>query len=181
MFACPSRDREIATEDLNVATDIALCRACGGAHRLSELHDTVRARHFDASRLPGTLGYSRQGTREELVHHAPSWLLIAILSVFLLVWGGLSIGGIYIAPLIEGNPRIEQVLLGLPFLIGSLAMLCAILVLAFGKFKLVVDGPTSHLGWGALGIGRLRAFDATRIASVHLVDSKTRSNGRALS
>src|SRR6267142_3211263 len=59
---CPRCKRVIASEDVNVANDIAFCRACNVSHRLSALTSgTVIDEDVDLSRPPAGAWFRRDG------------------------------------------------------------------------------------------------------------------------
>ena len=126
---CPSCHAKIETDDINVSTDVALCRACGNTFRPSEMLGGGVA-SFLRSLVPLPPGPMDLNSSPSGAWYTPladgfaagattrSWIALFIVP-FTCVWSGGSMFGIYGTQLIKGHFSLGSSLFGIPFLIGS--------------------------------------------------------------
>jgi hypothetical protein len=106
---------------------------------------------------------------------------VLFLIPFTALWGGGSVGFLYVAPLVQGKPLDpQQALFGIPFLLGTIGMLAAIAYMLLGKLTIRLNGADRWVFTGVGPIGWRKPFDATNVESVRLVDSGTRVNDQAM-
>lgn len=117
-LSCPKCAAVIPTEDINVSTDVAMCRGCGTMHKAADLvHDDVAdATHVRAAEVlrgPQPPGVTWSDDGQTLVLKAPcgSRTIALFLGVFAAFWTlpSLFLVGEVISGLGTG-PRIERVL-----------------------------------------------------------------------
>ena len=100
--------------------------------------------------------------RIEIVYRKlPASLLFLI--PFMCVWSGMSLGGIYVLPILKGKPlELLPCLFGIPFLVVSIAIWSGILAVIFGTRKLTLEYGSGCYSFKLLGIGISRSFDLRR-------------------
>lgn len=118
--SCPRCGSRLPCADINEAADAALCRECGTAYSYSELVQSGLS-GFDVSHPPH--GASFQALPGGFVASATTrsalgWLLVP----FLLVWSGVSLGGIYGSQFRPGRPDLGFILFGIPFALGTVLL-----------------------------------------------------------
>ena len=160
--ACPACAQSIALDDINVQTDLALCRGCGQIVRLSEINEAG----FDESALrhPPKGAWYRQTPTETVVgattRHGSAFFLVP----FLCVWSGGSLGGIFGSQIRSGNLHWGLVLCSIPFLVGSVFLGSITLMSIGGKVEVRLRGRRGEVfvGIGPLGWKRLIDIGQTK-------------------
>jgi hypothetical protein len=115
---CPSCRLSIAVDDINVSTDLALCRACGRTFRFSEIADGGPASGPDLTSPPAGAWYEPLPDGFCAGAMTRSWKAIFFIP-FTCVWSGFSMYGIYWKQIESGHFDLTSSLFGLPFLIGT--------------------------------------------------------------
>ena len=178
-LSCPTCHAKIATDDINVSTDVALCRACGNTLHLTEalgatspflssLMSSIAppSGPVDLNSPPSGAWY--EPAADGFTAGATTRSLIAIFIVpFTCVWSGFSMFGIYGTQFLKGQLSLPQSLFGIPFLIGSMFLISWCAMSVFGKVTVSVHGDrlTIFTGAGPIGITRvatLSDFKSTR-------------------
>src|SRR5207253_8518559 len=87
---CPKCHRQIPIADVNVATDVALCRSCNLVHKLSELVQVAELEEgVDFARLPAGAWYRDSGMGVVIgATHRSLGTAFALL-LFTLFWNGI--------------------------------------------------------------------------------------------
>jgi hypothetical protein len=170
---CPSCRAEIATADINVATDVALCRACGNTFRLSEALGGPAGRILsslvssiappsgpvDLNSPPSGTWYESAADGFTAGATTRSWMALFVVP-FTCVWSGFSMYGIYGTQFIKGHFNLGQSLFGIPFLLGTMFLVfwCAMSVV--GKVTVSVRGDRLAIftGIGPLGVTRVASL-----------------------
>jgi len=177
-YRCPQCQNEIPLTDVNVASDLALCRKCGkttpfslvsGVSELdlAQLDEPMKGVTVTQAMIGGT----------EIVYRRFSKSVFFLIP-FVAVWGGFSLGGIYGRQFSSGHFDPTMSLFGLPFLIGTLVMIVAILFMIRGRWRIRLDGGRGEV-FAAVGpIGWTRRFAYGRDSVVSLELSKTQRNDR---
>ena len=176
---CPKCRTEIPLEDVNVSTDLALCRQCSQTYSFAELSQNREVLDVDFSRPPRGVWYRNQGNEFEVGSSTRSWAALFLVP-FTLVWAGGSIGGIYGSQFIHHKFDLFQSLFGIPFLIGSVVLVSLTLMTVLGK--LAVRGTGDH-GSVFIGVGPFgwnRRFRWSEIRSVKMSLTKWQQNNRNL-
>ena len=175
-YNCPKCGREVTTKDINVAKDIMLCPSCGEVSRFSEVIGVAReaAREDESRRLlsaPPPKGLkvvtdSTDMTGRIVCTYRKVSLLAIFLVPFTVVWSGFSMTGIYGAQIMRHQFDWRLSLFGLPFLVGSIALISICLFMLFGKRVLTLERGKGKffVGVGPIGFWRRFTFDRqTRI------------------
>lgn len=181
MIRCPQCRTEIGPADFNVATDRAFCRLCNVDYRYAELAAVIRAdKEFDVDARPRHVWLVDDGFEQTLVYHRVSPMLLFFIP-FTALWGGGSVGMLYVYPLLTGKEiDTHQALFGIPFLLGTIALLTAIFYMLFGKITIRLQGPDSSIFTGVGPIGRRQRFDAGQVESIRLAANGTEMNGKSM-
>ena len=179
ILTCPKCRTEISTEDVNVSTDIALCRRCGETFSFAELSLDRVVADVDTSRPPGGTWYRAQGNEFEVGAVSRSGSAFFLVP-FTLFWSGGSLGGIYGTQLAKGQFDLMQSLFGLPFLIGSLVLIPITLMTLFGRVVVRSSGDQGGVFIGVGPLGWTRRFRWSQIKGVRASETQWKQNDRAL-
>jgi hypothetical protein len=161
-------------EDVNIATDIALCRACGRTTSFSAISGTGEISLECLNNPPRSIrvedGFNGDKT---IVYHRMSPALLFLIP-FTALWSGGSIYGIYWSQIRDGKFDPGQSLFGLPFAFGTLVLLAIIAYLMFGKWVVRLDrGEGSvFVGLGPLGWTRHFSYNRDTIVSFRMTSVK---------
>ncbi len=162
---CPACDAALPAEQINVRTDLALCAACGELSRVSDLSDETEQDALPPSTPPPgawqkiAMDVRRYGAT---TRHGVAFMLLP----FTLVWSGGSLGGIYGSQIKSGKLEPLLCLFGLPFLVGSIALIgCTAMALA-GKVELRLRGAKGEVFTGVGSLGWTRRFDLAEIERI---------------
>ena len=177
-YSCPNCRTVIAHDDMNIKEGVAVCSRCG---KISRLIDLVE--EFDSADYSRLL-YEKPPRGIKLVRDKMNPIgevtltyrrinpAVLFLIPFTAIWSGFSMFGIYIGPLLnEGTIPIEQALLGIPFLLGTILLLCTICTMLFGKKILTLSNGKGTYAFKVFGIGRTKHFELNR--STRIENSET--------
>ena len=167
-YNCPECGANVPLADMNVAADVALCRACGTRSRIAELRESGDV----ATDCKALFGLTPKHVKVIRDQNDPSgkvelryWKFnpVALFLIpFTCVWSGMSIGVIYGSQILEHkfNPRLS--LVGVPFLIGTVVLVGVIVNMLFARRRLVLERGHGAYSAKVFGIGRTRHFDLNR-------------------
>lgn len=149
---CPSCRSTISTDDINVATDVALCRNCGKAFSFSEILGGSAAAAVDLSRPPSGAWFEQTADGFRTGATTRTWRALFLVP-FICVWSGMSLSGIYGHQIMSGHFDPSSSLFGLPFLFGSFALVAMCAMDIAGKTEIVQSGDrvSIFVGVGPLG------------------------------
>jgi hypothetical protein len=85
-IVCPNCHAEIPLEDVNVTTDIALCRRCGQTSSYAELINDSRLPAFDSRNPPGGAWFQEMPPRGFTVGVTTRSFIALFLVPFMCVW-----------------------------------------------------------------------------------------------
>ena len=171
-YRCPRCGAQIPLADVNVASDLALCRACGQTSSFASL--------TGFSEIPNALppepprwvkvedGFFGGKT---ITYRRPSPILFFLVP-FTALWSGGSMAGLYIVPLIRGEFEWDKALFGIPFLIGTVILLAVIAYLGFGKCEVTLENSEGKIftGVGSLGWKRQFRYGTDTIVALKLTN-----------
>lgn len=199
---CPNCGKAIATDDLNVARDIALCRACKQVYSLSEL---VENRAPDPQvdlqqppkgcwRRPSGMGEVVGASHRSLLAALPLlgvalfWNGIVSVFVLLAVAATLNLLGVDVpewfpAPKMNGEKMGVGMTIFLwifltPFITIGAVMIGGFLSCLAGKTEVRVERGRVGIATGIGPLGWTRRFDATELKKIRIRE-KPNSNGGA--
>jgi hypothetical protein len=166
-LTCPSCHGKIAAEDINVSTDVALCRACGNTFRISEtlgggILSSIMSLApappgpVDLKSPPRGAWYTPLADGFTAGATTRSWMALFIVP-FTCVWSGGSMFGIYGMQIVKGHFSLPMSLFGIPFLLGSILLVSWCAMTVAGKVTVTVNGDRLAIftGVGPLGITRV--------------------------
>ena len=175
-FGCPNCGKELPLADVNVAQDVALCRACGYTGPFLAASAVPRLTDEELARPPKRVSLKRGfGDELEIVcrpRRATLWFLMP----FTAFWSGISMAGIYGTQLASGNFDPKLSLFGLPFLAGTVGLGTVILYLLFGKTAVTLSKGRIDVFTGLFGVGRHRALECGAGTTVTIGPSGYRVN-----
>ena len=180
-YYCPSCASPIPLEDVNVATDIALCRKCGVKGSFSSLCKLPNA--IDVLSKPPPKGVRLQhdmmdgSTTVTYRRISPSLLFLIPFTLF---WSGISMGGIYGTQIYKGEFDLSSSLFGIPFFLGTIVLVSITLFGLFGKWVVRLNRGDGTIFAGIGIVGWRRSFTYNRTSTVMMQDSDTRVNGKRL-
>ena len=163
--ACPRCGNRLPSEDINVGSDTALCRKCGGSYRFSELIESGGGAVFDPSNPPhGTSIRAAAGgfSASASTRSAQAWFLVP----FMCVWSGFSLGGIYGSQFLKGHFDLGNSLMGIPFVLGTLLFGTQAVMSACGHVSIALIGDEGSIFEGVGPLGWTRRFRWSDLESV---------------
>lgn len=149
---CSNCDNIIPLDDINISTDIALCRICSTEHKYSVIrnYDELSKLRED---LPPKGAWYRKDINTITIG-ASTRSNGAFFSIpFTLVWAGGSMFGIYGSQITSGEFDLGTSLLGIPFLIGSVVMIYLCIMQTIGKIEITIDKFNTKTFIGAYDFG----------------------------
>jgi hypothetical protein len=168
----------IATDDINVASDIALCRACGKSMPFSSLASIPGADAVDLTRPPKGVSLEDDVFYGKVLGYRKRSPMVFFLIPFMLVWSGISLGGIYGSQIASGEFDPAASLFGIPFLIGTVVMLVFIVFMLFGRTRIWFHRGICHIFMGVGKLGWTRRHECTPETQVAIRMSNVRVNNQ---
>lgn len=164
--------------DTNVATDVALCRACGRSMSFSAIAATDELGAVDLAAPPRGVEVSHSLISGIEVSYRRFNPVVLFLIPFTALWSGISLGGIYFSQWSQGKFDLGLSLTGLPFLLGTVVLLTVIAYMLFGRWRVHIDRGTARIFSGIGPLGRHREIALAPGTEIHTLPSKVRINGR---
>lgn len=162
---CPSCGRSIPLEDINVSTDIALCRACSNSFRFSDLMSGGSRPAPSLSSPPSGAWFDQTPGGFSTGATTRSWMA-AFLLPFTCVWAGGSLSGIYGTQFVTGKFSLATSLFGIPFLLGSVALISMCAMMTAGKISVTKTGDQLLIFTGVGPLGWTRCYSWTDFYTV---------------
>jgi len=175
-FVCPNCGKELPLADVNVAQDVALCRACTYTGSFLAAATVPRLTDEELARPPKRVSLRREFGDALTVVCRPRRAALWFLVPFVALWSGGSMTGIYVAPLVRGTFEVRDGLFGIPFLLGTLVLLAIVAYLAFGKTTVTLSKGRVRTFTGVFGLGRTREMECGPGTAVTIAQSNFRSN-----
>ena len=166
---CPKCRRIVALEDVNISTDLALCRSCGETFAFSELIEEQRDETINLDRPPGGAWFRRDMRGFEIgstTRSAAAFFLVP----FMCVWSGFSLGGIYGGQITKGHFNLTMSLFGIPFILGTLLFGSIAVMTVCGKVCVRVHGNSGVVFTGVGPIGWRRQFEWDGVTSIRITE-----------
>ncbi|NCA83588.1 MAG: hypothetical protein EOM72_12765 [Opitutae bacterium] len=175
-FPCPNCAKPLPLEDVNMAQDMALCRACGYAGTFLSASAIPRMTDEEMARPPKRVKLERGFDDALTITSRPKRTILLFLVPFTAFWSGISMGGIYIVPLATGQFEWKLGLFGLPFLIGTIVLVTVILNVLMGKTTVTLTKGKVAVGTHLLGWRRIRELACGPGTTVTIEKSGCRVN-----
>jgi hypothetical protein len=171
IITCPSCQQPIDRSGINPATNVAWCASCGQGHALSKLigadiDEEDDARPVNLSDPPPGAWHIDDGQTVRIGGTTRSPMAFFLVP-FTAVWSGSSLGGIYGSMIAKGQFHLYEALFGLPFLIGTIALVGFCLMTIFGKVEVRITPSAGEVFTGVGSVGWTRRFNPTTILSVN--------------
>lgn len=175
-FVCPNCGRELPLADVNVAQDVALCRACNYTGSFLAAASVPRLTDEELARPPQRVSLRREFDDALTVVCRPGRMALWFLIPFVALWSGGSMTGIYLAPLVQGTFDWHDGLFGIPFLLGTFVLLAIVSYLAFGRTAVTLSKGRVRVFTGVFGLGRTREMECGPGTVVTIEKSNFQSN-----
>jgi hypothetical protein len=177
-ITCPTCRATVATADINVSTDVALCRPCGNTFHISEalggtssilgsLMSSIvpPSGPVDLNAPPSGAWYRPEADGFTAGASTRSWMALFIVP-FTCIWAGGSMTGIYGTQLMKGHFNLPMSLFGIPFLIGSIFLVSFCAMCVAGKVTVSVHGGRVAVFTGVGPFGFTRTGSLSDFKSV---------------
>ncbi|MCG3150394.1 MAG: hypothetical protein PCFJNLEI_03878 [Verrucomicrobiae bacterium] len=175
-YACPFCRAEIRMDDVNVATDLALCRACGKTSSFAVVAGGVCISAAVLRAPPRGIRVENDFRGGQTITYRRVSLMVLFLIPFTAVWSGISMWGIYGQQLKKHQFDLSQSLFGLPFLFGTIVLLSVIVFMLFGKWVISLSNGAGTVFVGVGPVGWRRSFTFNRTTAVSMRMTNIRHN-----
>lgn len=175
-YRCRHCGAAVALADTNVATDIALCRACGKTMPFSSIAGAHELDAVDLTKPPKGLRISSSPIEGVQLTYHRIHPIAYVLIPFTLFWSGFSMWGIYGQQIAKGKFSLGDSLFGLPFLLGTVALLAAIAFLLFGVWRIALTRGQCEVFRGVGPVGRRKSIPLGPGSTIALVEGTFRVN-----
>ena len=162
---CPKCRRSIDADDVNVATDVAVCRECNEVFVLSLLRDGGASEPLVDLDAPPSGTWCR-ATLEGFEVGASTRHPIALFLVPLMIFVSGGSLGMYGSQIASGEFDLFMSLFGIPLLLISVIFWTFALMAVCGKVRVTVDGNRGEVFTGLGSVGRRRRFAWSEVATV---------------
>ncbi len=181
MYNCPQCQAMIALDDVNISTDIALCRSCNEVSAFSELHAKSEVPdNIEALSMPkGFRSLTDMEFGKVLIFKKISPVALFLIP-FTAVWSGGSMWGIYGTQFMKGKFELTQSLFGIPFLLGTIILVSITTFCVFAKRTVKMSKGRGQIFTGVGPIGKKKTFLYHPNTSVSIVNSSMRQNNRVM-
>ncbi len=175
-YQCQFCRSAIVLADVNVANDIALCRACGKTMAFSEIVPIPGGENIDLARPLKGVRIEESPIHGRSIIYRKIPLVVIFLIPFTAAWSGMSMFGIYGSQIKEGRFDPVSSLFGLPFLIGTVFLVSFILFCLFGRWRIGYSGGVLSAVMEVGPIGWTRRLVCDKSARVSIRPAKWQNN-----
>lgn len=175
-YSCQSCGAAISLADVNVSTDIALCRACGKTMPFSEIAPIPGAENVDLTKPPKGVRIEESPIHGRTIIYRKISPVVFFLIPFTAVWSGFSMFGIYGSQIKDGRFDPVSSLFGLPFLMGTVFLVCFILFCLFGRWRIGHTGGVLSAAVEVGPVGWTRRLVCDKSARVSIRPAKWQKN-----
>ncbi len=171
-YRCPLCQSVISLDDVNVATDLALCRSCGNTSSFSVVSGSSEISLDALAHPPNCVTIERDFSGATVITYRKLSPVLLFLIPFTAFWAGLSMWGIYGSQFRKGEFDLSQSLFGLPFLFGTVVLLSIITFLLAGRWRITLKKGlgTVFVGVGTLGWTRTFAYGRDTLVSMRMTN-----------
>lgn len=177
MILCPTCNNPVLPADLNIATDVAFCRACNKTIAVSDVVRGFTKQSAVVDQTAPTSGtwFHDDGVETRIGASTRSPIAFFVVP-FAAIWSGFSLGMFYGTQISSGKFNLMFSLFGIPFLIGSAAIWSVALMLIAGKTEVRIRFGEGAVFSGIGPIGRTRRFAVSEISAIREDWSGLRTN-----
>ncbi|WDE96631.1 hypothetical protein PQO03_01445 [Lentisphaera profundi] len=180
MYKCPECSAQVSIDDVNVSTDIALCRSCGKTCSFADISGQAEVPDFNELKMPKHIRIEPDfGDGKSIVYKKMSPIVLFLIP-FTAAWGGFSMWGIYGRQIMKGEFDLTQSLFGLPFLFGTIVLTSVCLFALFGKWLVTLNNGRGTVFVGLGPLGWKRKFLYQKNTRVTVDYSGIRQNNRPM-
>lgn len=179
-YNCPYCHSPISLDDVNVSTDVALCRACGKTSSFALVAGSSAITPEQLDHAPKYVKVEKNPLQGTTITYRKISGLLLFLIPFTAFWSGMSMWGIYGRQIARGQFDLGQSLFGLPFLVGTVILVSVILFLLLGKWQVRLHRGSGEVFVGIGPLGWRRSFSYNRDTQIALRNSSMRSNNTPL-
>jgi len=168
-------------EDINVATDIALCRRCGATSSFASIRTLSDTSALLSKPPPKGVKVERDmmGNGTVITYRPRPLFPLLFLVPFTAGWSGITMYSFYVQQIVRGEFNLGESLVGIPFLLGTIGLVTGILFCLFGKWVIRVNRGKGTVFTGIGKLGRKRAFTYTFNSTVKVLPGEiTHDNGK---
>lgn len=177
-YQCSQCGAGITLADVNVASDIALCRSCGKTMPFSDIAPIPGAESIDLNRPPKGVRIEESPIRGRSIIYRKISPVVFFLIPFTAVWSGFSMAGIYGSQITEGKFDPSRSLFGLPFLLGTIVLVSIIVFNLFGRWRFSMNRGLLEVATEVGPIGWTRRLACDKSARVAIRQSKWQKNNQ---
>lgn len=162
----------IPPDDVNVATDLALCRTCGNTSSFSVVSGSSDISLDVLATPPRGIKIERDFSGATVITYRRLSTALLFLIPFTAFWSGLSMWGIYGGQIKKGEFDLHQSLFGLPFLFGTVVLLSIITFLLVGKLQVTLKNGKGcvFVGVRSLGWNRFFTYNQDTLVSMRMTN-----------
>jgi hypothetical protein len=175
-YHCQFCKEGVSLADVNVATDIALCRHCGKTMPFSAIAPIPGAAEIDLQNPPKAVRIEESSINGRTIIYRKISPMVFFLIPFTAFWSGMSMFGIYGKQIKSGHFDLVNSLFGLPFLFGTVVLISIILYSLFGRTRIAFPSGMLTVATELGPIAWTRRLACDRSARVSLQMSNTRVN-----
>lgn len=157
-YLCPACRSPISLDDVNIASDLALCRSCGKTSPFSVVSGAAELSQVTQDDVPKGVTVTQALTGGTEITYRRISKVVFFLIPFMMMWSGFSLSGIYGRQIVRGQFDLSQSLFGLPFLLGTIVLLGVVLFLLFGRWRVRMNAGQGEVFAGVGPVGWTRSF-----------------------
>lgn len=172
---CLKCNTEIINEDIDRIDGIAKCSNCG--HVFSLATKDVHQTNFDVNLPPKGTWYTNDLSTFTVGATTRSSSALYIVP-FLIIWCGLSLGGIYGSQIASGKFNIMMSLFGIPFVFAAITFSALAMMSVFGKVEVIFDNVGGKIFTGVGTIGYTIFFTWDDVNRIDITESSLKYNDK---
>jgi len=173
---CKFCQAPIGIADVNVSTDIALCRACGRTMPFSEIASLPGIPDADLQAPPKGVRIEEDFAGARTVTYKKISPVVWFLIPFTALWSGGSLTAIFGKQLQRGTFDMQEAFFGLPFLFGTVVMVSLIVYFLFGNWRVRFAQGLCEVSTGVGPLRWTRRLPCDRTSRVSLQTTSVRVN-----
>lgn len=175
---CPACRAPLAMEDVNMATDMALCRACSGISKFSALVQEKQDEDI-LDDIPRRVKVVKTARGLEVTYKKPKGAGFFFL-FFSLVWNAVTYGALFGSLDQMTHENLIGQLFLIPFILVGLGTFLGAVYVLFGHMTLTLHPGRGELFRGVWSLGRRQQFLLAQDARISLEASRIQQNHRML-
>lgn len=175
---CPQCGAPLPMEDVNVAADAILCRACNGTGKFSDLVQEGSDEKL-LETLPRRMKVMKTPRGLEVTYRKPKVIGFSLL-FFALFWNGFLCVFLFSPSGNEQTGNLFEQLFFIPFILVGIGVLAGAVYTLFGRMTLTLNPGRGELFRGVGGMGRRQRFLLAKNARISIEESCIRQNEKVV-